>query len=597
MKTYSYILIFTLFLLSTSCEDAKYLDRFAVDAVQLEDFFKSENDLELAVNNLYTMFLYNPSERDNIYYLESYGSDNVVSVEYPELLSGSRIVPTGNQKYLTHSGWNWGRLRDVNFILDNYHKVEKESARAKYSGIARWFRAYFYFDKVKNYGDVPWIGHVIKASEGDILYKERDPRGLIIDSVLMDLDYAINNLPAEKSVFTVSKYAAMLLKARVGLFEGTYRKYHGLGGYEKYLQTAESAAKALIESNAYTLYSVGGPNQAYRNLFVLEDQNNIETILAEKSVLGIKYNKLGHFMTTSSGSWSLPKDLVNSYLMSDGSRFTDIDNYQTIGYFDEMQNRDPRLTQTTAGPDFKAIGSNVIEPFTFDAGITGYRIIKALPSKDQWGNNAGYTDIIIMRYAEALLAYAEAKAELGSINQNDLDISVNKIRDRVGMPHLFLNEANNNPDPYLEEMYPNVDQGENKGLILEIRRERRIELYNEGLRWDDLMRWAEGKKMEKPLVGIYFPGLGAYDMNNDGIADVYIYDGSVETPPESIPLTGRVDIQTTPLRDPITGQVGVKFGNIMPHPVGKFTDPRDYLYPIPQQEINLNPKLFQNPGW
>lgn len=592
MKNY---IILILVIFSVGCEKSKFLDRPAKDALQLEEFFKSENDLKLATNNLYKIFLWNLDEGDNVYHLESYGSDNIVSVNFPAKVSGSRIVPPTPTS--AHGEWNWGQLRDINFVIDNYAKVDNPAARTKYSGIAKFFRAYFYFDKLRNYGDVPWIGHVLLASEREEIFKSRDSREVVADSILADLDYAIANIPAAKQVFEITQYTALALKARVGLFEGTYRKYHGLGNYEKYLNAAVSAAQTLMNTKAYTIYSTGGPKEAYRNLFTLEDQNSVETILAQKFVKGVSYNKIGHFMTTPSGSWSLPKDLVNSYLMDDGSRFTDKPNYETVEYFDEMQDRDPRLTQTTAGPGFKVLGESAVEPFDFHAGISGYRVIKALPSRDQWSINGGRTDIILFRFGEVLLNYAEAKAELGMISQNDLDISINILRDRVQMPHLNLADANTNPDQYLAKMYPNVGASGNTGVTLEIRRERRIELFNEGFRWDDLMRWKEGKKIEQPMVGIYFPHLGAFDMNNDGIPDVYLYDGDDSGIPPSIPTSGRVNVQYVPLRDPVTGQVGGTSGNLMPHPSGAFQDPRDYLYPIPTSELVLNKNLKQNPGW
>lgn len=592
MKNYIIIILAIFFV---SCEKSSFLDRPAKDALQLEEFFKSENDLKLAANNLYKIFLWNLDDLDNIYHVESYGSDNIIQVNFPDKVSGSRIVPPTPTK--GHGEWNWEQLRDINFIIDNYEKVDNPAAKAKYSGIAKYFRAYFYFDKLRNYGDVPWINHVLLASEKDEIFRSRDPREMIADSILADLDYAIANIPAAKEVFEITQYTALALKSRVALFVGTYKKYHNLGNYEKYLNAAISAAETLMNTHAYTVYAAGGPDEAYRNLFTLENQNNVETILAQKFVQGVSYNKLGHFMTSSSGSWSLPKDLVNSYLMADGSRFTDKSGYETMEYFDEMQNRDPRLTQTTAGPNFKVLGESNAEPFNFNAGVDGYRVIKALPPRDQWSINGGRTDVIIFRFGEVLLNYAEAKAELGTISQNDLDISVNILRDRVQMPHLNLANANTNPDPYQAAMYSNMDVSGNAGVILEIRRERRIELFNEGFRWDDLMRWKEGKKIEQPMVGVYFPRLGAFDMNNDGIDDVYLYDGDDSGIPSSIPTSGRVNIQIVPLRDPITGQVGGTSGNLMPHPLGSFQDPRDYLYPIPTSELVLNTNLTQNPGW
>jgi hypothetical protein len=290
------------------------------------------------------------------------------------------------------------------------------------------------------------------------------------------------------------------------------------------------------------------------------------------------------------GSFGMPKDMVNSYLMKNGSRFTDIAGYETMGFYDEMQNRDPRLQQTTAGPGYVVTGATSVEPVDLTGTITGYRIIKSLPTKDQWIYNVAYNDQIIFRFAEALLIYAEAKAELGTITQSDLDKSINRLRDRVAMPHMNLQAANTSPDPFLTDMYPNVDKGQNKGIILEIRRERRVELYMEGLRWDDLMRWKEGKKLEKPMVGIYFAGLGGFDFNNDGKVDVFLHNGSTSGMPSGTPTV--IDIRQRPLSNGLSG-------NLSPYKSTAFifNEGRDYYYPIPLEDLNLNKNLQQNPGW
>src|SRR5690606_16871709 len=218
-----------------------------------------------------------------------------------------------------------------------------------------------------------------------------------------------------------------------------------------------------------------------------------------------------------------------------------------------------------------------------------------LPSRDQWSRS--YFDVIVFRYAEALLILAEAKAELGTISQADLDNTINKLRDRVAMPYLNMASANANPDPFLEAMYPNVSQSF-KGVILEIRRERRIEMFNEGLRWDDLMRWKEGEKIEQPMVGIYFSGLGSHDFNGDGIADVFLHNGNTSGIPGSV--TSIIDIRQRPLRDPITGTQGTTSGNLDPFPLGgsfESVKSKDYYYPIPIEDLKLNGNLLQNPGW
>lgn len=563
-------------LLFTGCEK-DFLDKPPKDVVDAEFFFKTATDLEVATNDFYTML---PTTG---VYSDDASSDNIVPLTAADRVRGNRIVPTTRGS----GGWSWGRLRDINFFLENYHRVPDEAAKRKYSGIARFFRAHFYFDKVKRFGDVPWYNKVLDAGDPD-LYKARDPRKLVMDSVMADIDYAIANIPAEVKLNRITKYTALLLKARIALHEGTYRKYHGLGDYEGLLQQAAAASEELINSGAYRLFTAGGPNVAYRELFSRNAQDPTETILARDYERDLGQHNLGYLMTApTQGAWGITKDLINSYLMKDGSRFTDQAGYETMEFYEEMQNRDPRLTQTTAGPNFTVYGESTPEPVNLNGTTTGYRVIKALPSRDQW--TASYMDIIIFRYAEALLVYAEAKAELGTLTQQDLDISINKLRDRVGMPHLNLAQANANPDPYLAAMYPNVEAGANKGVLLEIRRERRIELFNEGHRWDDLMRWKEGKKIEQPMVGIYFSRLGAHDFNNDGKADVFLHDGNASGAPKEASTI--INIQQRPLTNGTSGYLNpFQLG-------GYFDESRDYYYPLPIEDLRLNENLVQNPNW
>lgn len=575
-------LLFGLVLLNGCSKD--FLDRSADDRVEADYFFNTPKDLEVATNDFYTML---PTTS---VYTDDVSSDNIVPLNAADRVKGSRTVPTGRGS----GGWSWSRLRDINFFLANYHKVDDEGARTHYSGVARFFRAHFYFEKVKRFGDVPWYNKVLEAGDPD-LYKARDSRVLVMDSVLADIDYAIKHIPAEVKLNKVTKYTALILKARLALHEGTFRKYHGIEGHEKFLKEAVSASSELIQTGVYRLYTAGGKDNAYRDLFARDNQEATETILAADFERGLLSHNLGYQMTSPTmGSWGITKDLINSYLMSDGTRFTDKTNYQTIGYFDEFQNRDPRLAQTTAGPNFIVKGQNTVEPVNLNITTTGYRVIKALPTKDQWSSS--HFDIIIFRYAEALLILAEAKAELNELTQDDLDKTINLLRERVGMPKLLMATANANPDPYLVSQYPNVDQGPNKGVILEIRRERRIELFNEGLRWDDLMRWKAGKKLEQPMVGIYFAGVGSYDFTGDGKADVFVHTGSTAGAPASV--TSMINIQQRTLRDPLTGMQNAPAGNMDPFPLGGiFDEDRDYYYPIPLEEFELNDNLVQNPKW
>ncbi|MBE7641080.1 RagB/SusD family nutrient uptake outer membrane protein [Salegentibacter sp. BLCTC] len=572
----SSLLAFSLLLISC---DADILDQPPGDAITSDEFFNTGADLEAYTNDLYGVL---PTKS---VYMDDSDSDNILGVSAGDRLRGTRRVPTDRGS----GGWSWGHLRRINYFLENYNRVDDAQATAKYSGIAKFFRAYFYFEKVQRFGAVPWYGEVINQDDEELLTKGRDSRQLVMDSIIADIDYAIENIPAEKELNRITKYTALILKARIGLYEGTFRKYHGIDDYERFLEGAASAAKELMDSGAYELYTSGGTDRAYLDLFAMEDQNTTETILAVDYEFGLRTHDLAYRMTApTQGRWGLAKDLVNSYLMTDGSSFTDQPGYETMEFYEEMQNRDPRLTQTTAGPNFATYGSEEREPVNLDITRTGYRIIKALPPKGpQWGSGGSFNDVILFRYAEALLIYAEARAELGTLTQGDLDISINKLRDRVGLPHLNMAEANANPDSYQESLYENIE-GPNKGVILEIRRERRVEMVNEGLRWDDLMRWKEGQKIEAPIEGIYFAELGAHDFNNDGKFDVYVHDGDTSGAPDEV--STMVNINERPLTEG-------DYGNMLLFEGGNFDENRDYFYPLPLEDLELNDNLEQNPGW
>lgn len=563
--------------LFAGCKD-NFLDTVPKDKIDAQVFFNTATDLEVYTNGFYDKL---PTTTN---YTDDASSDNILPLIASDRVKGARVVPAARGA----GGWDWKDLRSINYFLENYEKCPDQAAKLKFSGIARFFRAYFYYDKIKTFGDVPLYTKSLTADDPD-LYKARDSRSVVMIAVLADLDYAIANIPKEVKLNSITKYTALALKARICLFEGTYRKYHGLGDYENLLKEAASAADELITSNVYKPFTTGGANVAYRELFARKDQDAVETILARDYNASFTRHNINFLMTSpTQGAYGIPKDMINSYLMKDGTRFTDQPDYATKGFYDEMQNRDPRLTQTTAGPGFTVYGETTREPVNLNITTTGYRVIKALSSRDQWSTS--FIDIIIFRYAETLLAFAEAKAELGTLTQADLDKSINKLRDRAGMPAVNLAAANANPDPYLLSMYPNVEKGLNNGIILEIRRERRIELFNEGLRWDDLMRWKEGKKLEQPILGIYFSGLGSHDFNNDGKTDVYLHNGNASGAPAG--TTSIINITQKVLTNGTSGNLSpLKGTNIT------FDEEKDYLYPIPSEDITLNPILVQNPKW
>lgn len=577
MKFYFPYFSLLLLLLWSGCKK-DFLDRQPESDISPDAFFRTEKDLELYTNSFYSVL---PSA-EGVY---NEDDDNVVKQSLTDEITGKRIIPVSG------GGWDWGELRKINYFLAHYNRTVPEDKAQQYAGIARFFRAWFYFEKVKRFGDVPWYAQVIEEGDEEALVKPRDPRTLVMDSVMADIDYAIATLPSTKSVERVNKWTALALKSRIALFEGTFRKYHtefALPDQEHFLEEAAKAAQELITEGPYTVYQ-STPEQAYLELFAAVNSDETEVILTRRysDALQIWHNVNYYTITSSYGRPGLEKQLVNSYLMKDGTRFTDRPGYETMQFYEEVQNRDPRLSQTIRTPGYRRIGGASEELPQFGATMTGYQVIKFVGDVKYDSFDRSENDMPIFRLGEVLLNYAEAKAELGLITQADLDLSVNKLRDRVDMPHLQLGEANGLPDPYLVAQYTQVQSG-NQGVILEIRRERRIELVMESFRWDDLMRWKEGHLLTRQFKGMYFSGLGTYDLNGDGQNDMEIYTG---TKPNG-------NMQFLRLGSDISLE-SANGGLVVVNPqIGKtFDENKHYLYPIPIQERQLNPNLTQNPGW
>ena len=573
----------------SSCDSA--LERTPQSQLSPENYFRTETDLQLFSNTYYFNLL-----DDNMF---AHQSDEITQlVMSNEMRGGStRTVPKSG------GGWSWGNLRKMNTMLEYIHSCSDEAAVKKYTGVCQFFRAFFYFEKVKRFGDVPWVDVQLGSSDA-ALYNPRDSREFIMTKMIEDIDGAIENLPSDVSVYRVNKWTALALKSSFCLFEGTFRKYHNLTleghDYQYYLNLAAESAKQIIDGGKYKLYNTGKPAQDYQTLFTQEDADKGEFILAIKFDFGLEIfnNSTAFSIIQAQGRPGMTKKIVDSYLMADGTRFTDQAGWQTKQFVEEVTGRDPRLAQTIRTAGYHRIGQTEILAPDFSATVTGFQPVKFVMDPTA-GNNGvdrpdrSINDLPVYRYAEVLLNYAEAKAELGTLTQDDLDISINKIRKRAGMPDLNMAAANANPDWYLESKeygYVNVDKGANKGVILEIRRERTIELAQEGYtRWYDLMRWKEGNCVDQDLHGMYFPGPGSYDLTGDGKPDVVLYTDA--KPSGSVPAYKiGTDIY---LSDGESGYVN-------PHEKtqrSKFNEERDYLYPIPINERSLNNNLAQNPGW
>ena len=591
MKKIAYFLLPVLAVFAfVSCDDM--LDVFPKDRMSPETFFKNDKELQAFSMNFYGMF------PGNALFMED--ADTYIQMGLTDELKGTRqIEPSGN-------GWSWGALRNVNTLLDYLPNCSDPAARVKYEALGRFFRAYFYFEKVKRFGDVPWYDKPVGSADTEALNRPRDSREFIMGKMIEDIDFAIANLPSTKSAYEVTKWTAMALKSRFLLFEGTFRKYHtefdyGTGAHDAkwYLDLCAETSAEFIATSGYGIHTAGGANKAYYALFTTQDatDNMDEVILARdyNNAYKVVHSANNTMQSATMGRHGMTRKLVASYLCADGSRFTDQPGWETMDFVTETQNRDPRLAQTIRTPGYTRIGEKTPCAPNFLFCLTGYHPIKYVMESAKDIYNGSDVDLIIFRAAEVLLNYAEAKAQAGTLTQADLDMSVGKLRDRVGMPHLDMASANANPDPYLTDPawggYQNVT-GANKGVILEIRRERAVELAQEGFRYYDIMRWKEGKIFEKQYYGMYFPGPGEYDLNSDGVPDILLYEGS-ERPSSTIPAIYKIGSEDFILSSGTSGNVNPYKGLSC-----KWNDDRDYLYPIPTDERNLtHGVLTQNPGW
>jgi hypothetical protein len=475
-----------------------------------------------------------------------------------------------------------------------------------YEGVARLFRALFYMDKVKRYSDVPWYDKVLSADDPD-LFKSRDSRDMVVQKVFEDFKFATEHISEDQPEGAVNRWVALAYMARNALYEGTYRKYHGelnlQASADDFLLMARDAAKDLMENGSFSLHSTGNPDSDYAALFnstSLED--NTEVIWANHHVADLKNSNWWAFMF---GNYevSLSKDLLQAYLMKDGSFYSSQPDYEQKLFVQEFVDRDPRLYQTYAYPGFELRN---IDTYSQGGGVyvqqlqknfSGYHQLKGFVNiPDQQVFNS--LDVPILRYAEVLLTYAEALAELGQLTQNDLDKSVNLVRARSGMPAMTMNPP---IDPVQSERYTG-SQSSQWQEILEIRRERRVEMAQEGLRFDDLMRWNAGKLLEVEPRGLYFPALGKYDLTGDGVDDIYLIPNT-----QSIPANKEQNSLGVPLVYYRAGQSGSDAavylsggteGYVVTVPErGTFISPKYYYRPIPEVQTELNPNLNQIFGW
>jgi hypothetical protein len=572
----------------------KKLDQVPQDTATKEAVFSNEKGLELYANSFYKI-LPNASDAHKVDAMSDYAARS----QAPDFLREGAYGPRQS------SGWDWTELRNINYFLENNHDPKVPAAvRQNYNALARFFRAYFYYDKVRRFGDVPWINKTFKVDD-PALFNGRDKRSLVMDSVLADLNYACENITrtSDNTRSLITKYVALGIKSRVALYEGTYRKYHqeaNLGSSAaQWLQEAADAAQKVMTGGGFSLNTAGGTDMAYRNLFISPAPVATEVMLAAVTDANLSvYNDANWWWTSATyGSRiSFTRTFINTYLNIDGTPFTDKPGYQTLVFKDEVKGRDKRLQQTIRVGSYKRIngGAQEAAPPIFSYTYTGYQPIKWVLDDVRFDGGAqNNNSISLLRYAEVLLNFAEAKAELGTFTDADWTRTIGALRQRAGITG-GLSAKPIVADPYLQANYfPGITDA----TLLEIRRERGIELSLEGLRFDDIVRWKKGDLMTKVWNGFYVPALDVpMDLNEDGIMDVAFYQ---VMPATKVPGVTYINVSATlngsPNPQRLSNNTSGELTWLTTTP-RVFTD-KNYLYPIPETDRLFNPKLGQNPGW
>jgi len=543
-----------LVMLALGCKD---LNLGPKDQVSDASFWKNPDQFRLAANDFYFALrgAHNYTELNSDIATGS-GSSEMSSV------SNGSYLPTANSNRWDNA---YAGIRSANFLLQKAEQSGLGTEIDRWVGEALFFRAYNYWNLVKSYGGVPLIDKVLDVSSPEV-YATRSTQQQIIDFMIADLDNAVAKLPKQSQLTPdelgrVTQGAALALKARAALYQGTWLRYHNEGSPTAMLTAAVNAANQLVASGEYQLYKGKGA-QSYKYFFILEGDDSPEVILARRYWAGLATHNWTRELWFN---YMIPtKKLADMYLATDGlpiassPLFAGYDSLATT----EFQNRDPRMAMTFVVPGsdvFRETGFGPVFPgFSgTNATRTGYMLRKFADETEEAAHFAGQYDFKEFRYGEVLLILAEALYERdGLISDGDLNRTINLLRDRAGMP-----SASNLTNGFVSSNA--LD------MLTEIRRERTVELAFEGFRRDDLRRWKTAEtEMPQGLRGVKFVGT-EYQQKEDTSFHV-----------------GR-DIQV---------DAG---GFVIAEPASarQFL-PKHYLDPIPLQQIQLSKgTLTQNPGW
>ena len=598
MKRYFLLIMIAFIATFSGCN----LDEFSVTSTDKRAIFSTEEGLLAYSMSFYDMF---PGAGDMSLIEYSNPTDYGASREI------NRFILLNGYSENNSSGWsatsNWNLLRNVNYMIVNCtDPAVSETVRNNYIGLARFFRALFYYDMVRRFGDVPWVDRPLNPQDEDILYGARDSRELVMEKVYEDLMFAAQNITrttdATQCTF-VTKWTAYAFASRVCLFEGTFRKYHNLNlttPPATWLKRAEDAAYEVMQNSGKSLHS------NYRELFTSDIPPASETMLAIASSesLGVRHNANWYLTSqTAAAAVNLIRPFICTYLQTDGTPYTDRTGWQYEDFYEEFQNRDERLKATLRYPGYVREGSVTLPVFGGYARL-GYQPVKMCVDATFGDSQSLSTHALqLFRYAEVLLNYAEAKAEQGTLTDADWERTIGALRRRAGITGgLTVKPAV--VDNYLKETYyPDISDP----VILEIRRERGIELSFEGFRFDDIRRWKRGELLKNSWMGMYIPGINIpLDVDRNGTDDVIYYtDAAGLAAAEALsnnPNSYRVQVSTDRSASIIQiheagNGTGYYLSWLTNQDNLKVWGPKQYFYPIPINALNINPNLVQNRGW
>ena len=603
--------VFAFILSLSSCSIKEFLTREPINEFSAETYFGSEAELEMYANGMVNSYL--PD------YTETAGGD-----AYNDLIATKTStdyfradVIWGDDKQTGWSSGNWSFLRRTNYMLENMSRckdVVSEAVYNHYEGVARFWRAYNYWTKIKTFSDVPWVDRYLQPDD-EVLYAPRDDREFVFHKVVEDLLFACENCDEklESSRSRVNKWLANAYASRVFLYEATFRlnnKYNPATGKEwtnqyenpqQILALAEQCAKTVIDGGKFKLSS------DYPALFISNELNSDEVIWGRhfSADLNGRHSYTRYFHSSTLGQqYSGTKDLVHHFLNADGTPITD--EQERLSINKEFAGRDPRLAATVLGPGhvIEMSGAKANEQIDFTFCKTGYQIVKwSIPDNSHFQNSLDENSIPIIRYAEVLLNYAEAMNEQGKMDADVWNLTVGALRVRAGVTNLGLPTAS---DPWLKSYYTSglknqhLTEG-NEAAALEIRRERVTELtFESELRQNDLYRYGQCDLIQRRAIGNYGGWRGIYLSASD-VSDGFSFEGLKYT----IGKASKGEKNTTtcyPVKDKndavntdwylSEGDHGFLIYVYNLHWLDKM-----YVRPIPQTATTINPQLGQNYGW